>query len=241
MSGETILLVEDNDAVAMGLRYALEREGFTVCRAATASEAREQALGTAFQLAILDVRLPDGSGFDLCQEFRTSGVVQPILILTARDETVDKVVGLELGADDYVTKPFELQELLARIRSLLRRSHGNLARGARSRVNIGDLSMDLSSQQVRRGGQRIHLTPTEFRLLAFLAENQGKAISRETIFEQVWGHAAPYEDLRTVDVHIRNLRRKVEPNPSRPQLVVTVRGVGYMLGSRQPGFGSTSG
>lgn len=229
MAGETILLVEDSDAVALGLRYALEKESFRVVWAATAAEARRQLETAAPDLIILDIRLPDGSGFDLCREFRTAGVRQPILMLTARDEVIDKVIGLELGADDYMTKPFELRELIARLRALLRRSYGPLAEGAQTRLNLGDLSIDLAGQRVSRGTQEIHLTATEFKLLAFLAQHPGRAFDRETLIEKVWGYDEFVGDARTVDVHIRNLRQKIEPDPSRPHLIQTVRGAGYKL------------
>jgi DNA-binding response OmpR family regulator len=229
MAGETILLVEDSDAVALGLRYGLEKESFQVVWAATAGDARRQLEAAAPDLIILDVRLPDGSGFDLCREFRTAGVRQPILMLTARDETIDKVIGLELGADDYMTKPFELRELIARLRALLRRSYGLLADGGQTRLNLGDLSIDLAGQRVSRGTQEIHLTATEFKLLAFLAQHPGRAFDRETLIEKVWGYDEFVGDARTVDVHIRNLRQKIEPDPSRPHLIQTVRGAGYKL------------
>jgi DNA-binding response OmpR family regulator len=187
MSGETIALVEDNDAVALGLRFGLEKEGFAVVRAATAAEARQVVAAAEPELIILDIRLPDGSGFDLCRHWRSAGLRQPILMLTARDEVIDKVVGLELGADDYMTKPFELRELVARIRALLRRSYGALAEGGLTRLTIGDLSLDLAGQRANRGPHEIHLTATEFKLLAFLAQNPGRAFDRETLIEHVWG------------------------------------------------------
>ncbi|MCI0393417.1 MAG: response regulator transcription factor [Chloroflexi bacterium] len=229
MAGETILLVEDNDAVALGLIYGLEKEGYTVRRAATAAAASQHTAAPDFDLLILDIRLPDGNGFDLCREFRAAGLRQPILMLTARDEIIDKVIGLELGADDYVTKPFELRELVARIRSLLRRSYGPLAEGGHTRLNVGDLSLDLAGQRVTRGQQEIHLTATEFKLLAFLAQNPDRPFDRETLIERIWGYDEFVGDARTVDVHIRNLRQKIEPDPAQPRLIVTVRGAGYKL------------
>ena len=160
MSGESILLVEDNDAVAFGLQYALVKEGYETLRAATAKEARSVVTRSSFDLIILDIRLPDGNGFDLCRDFRSAGLRMPILMLTARDETIDKVIGLELGADDYITKPFELHELNARIRALLRRTFGPLARGAQTRLNVGDLRLDLANQQVSQGHQIIQHRPS---------------------------------------------------------------------------------
>ena len=185
-----------------------------------------------FHLFILDIRLPDGSGFDLCREMRASGLKQPILILTARDETADKVIGLELGADDYITKPFELHELVARIRALLRRSYGSLAEGeSSSHVDAGEVSLDLARQRVYCRGSEIHLTTTEFRLLAFLVRHPGQAFDRVTLVRRLWSEVQLAGDNRTVDVHIRNLRNKIEVDPSRPRLIVTVRGAGYMFAS----------
>jgi DNA-binding response OmpR family regulator len=229
MTGETLLLVEDSDAVALGLEFALKKEGYAVIRAATAAEARREAQTPTFDLVILDIRLPDGSGFDLCRDFRAAGLRQPILMLTARDETIDKVIGLELGADDYLTKPFELRELMARLRSLLRRTYGAFSQGGQPRLSVGDLSLDLLTQQVFRGSREIHMTATEFRLLAFLAQNSGRPFDRETLIENVRGHEGFVGDLRTIDVHIRNLRRKIEPDPTQPHYIITVRGAGYKL------------
>jgi DNA-binding response OmpR family regulator len=228
MAGETILLVEDNDAVALGLIHALKGEGFQVLRAESVARARKITVEPRFDLIILDIRLPDGSGFDLCGEFRELGIRQPIIMLTAKDEVVDKVIGLEMGADDYLTKPFELRELLARIHSLLRRSYGELAERGDRRITSGGLSLELDSQRVTRGSQEIHLTTTEFKLLTFLIRNPGQAFRREELMEQVWGYPHPGDDARTVDVHVRNLRQKIEPDPTLPRLIVTVRGVGYM-------------
>lgn len=223
-----ILVVEDNDAVALGLVYALQKEGFAVTRAATAAEGLHHA--PASDLITLDVRLPDGNGFDLCRALRAAGARQPILMLTARDETIDKIVGLEIGADDYMTKPYELRELIARIRALLRRSYGPLAgSGSAETLTVGDLVIDLAAQRVRRGDDELSLTATEFRLLTFLARHPNKAHSRDALIDAVWGYEEYVGDPRTVDVHIRNLRQKVEADPAEPQRIVTVRGAGYML------------
>jgi DNA-binding response OmpR family regulator len=229
MSGESILLVEDNDAVALGLQLGLEREHYHVTRAASVGEARLMAVEDEFHLFILDIRLPDGSGFDLCRDFRTSGLRQPILILTARDETADKVIGLELGADDYMTKPFELHELVARIRALIRRSYGPLGEGESARVDAGEVSLDLVKQQVICRGLELHLTATEFRLLAFLVRHRGQPFDRAALIRHLWGDQQLTGYNRTVDVHIRNLRTKLEVDPARPKLIVTVRGAGYMF------------
>jgi DNA-binding response OmpR family regulator len=231
MSGEKILLIEDNDAVALGLQYALDDDGYWVTRVATVLEAKRSVDEGVFNLIILDIRLPDGSGFDLCRDFRALGVQVPIIMLTAKDETIDKVVGLELGADDYLTKPFELSELSARLRALLRRSSGSLTPLGSSRLNFEEISLDTTSQLAFRGKETIHLTSTEYKLLSYLARHRGRAITRQELIEQVWGGSANSADLRTVDVHIRNLRQKIEQDPERPRLVLTVRGAGYKLTS----------
>ena len=180
-------------------------------------------------LIILDVRLPDGSGFDFCRTMRRRGLKQPVLMLTARREELDKVLGLEMGADDYLTKPFGLRELLARVRALLRRSYGDLSEKEASAavIAIEDLMIDLETAEVRRGAQSLPLTPTEYRLLVYLARHAGQALTRSQILEQVWGTSAGVESDRVVNVHIRRLREKVEINPSDPRLILTVPGIGY--------------
>lgn len=229
----TILIVEDNDAVAMGLLYALRKEGFAPIRAATAAEARRKV--SAADLIILDIRLPDGSGFDLCRQFRADGLRQPIIMLTARDEVIDRVIGLEIGADDYLTKPYELRELIARVRAQLRRSYGELAMSdGPTRLQAGDLTIDLLSQQVMRGEREIHLTATEFRLLSFLAQHPNQPHSRQRLIEDIWGYDTFVGDIRTIDVHVRNIRQKIEADPSAPALLVTVRGAGYKLVTDPP-------
>ena len=227
MAGERVLLIEDSDAVALGLKYGLEQQGFELTRVDTVKAARDQCQLPQHDLVILDIRLPDGSGFDLCRDLRNNGFLQPIIMLTARDETVDKIIGLEMGADDYITKPFELQELVARIRALFRRSYGELAGEDSQILRIGDLSVHLDKQKVFRRDQEIQLTPIEFRLLVFLVKNQGRTIKRESLYQALWGYTSVGSEARTLDVHIRNLRQKIEPNPAHPRIIVTVRGAGY--------------
>ncbi len=229
MAGESVLLVEDSDAVALGLQIALEDEGYQLHRAATVRDARRMAQKTEPQLIILDIRLPDGSGFDLCRDLRAAGLRQPILMLTARDELDDKIIGLELGADDYMTKPFELHELLARIRALLRRSYGSLAGGERTFLSTGELSLDLARQRLICRGQEVHLTATEFKLLAYLVQHPAQPFDRQALIGRLWEDDHAAGDLRTIDVHIRNIRAKIEIDPARPQLIVTIRGAGYMF------------
>jgi DNA-binding response OmpR family regulator len=228
MAGERILIVEDERAVARGLEYGLTSEGFTVIWADTGQRALELARSHSPHLILLDIRLPDVSGFDVCRQLRAEGKRLPILMLTARDEEVDKVLGLELGADDYVVKPFSLRELLSRIRALLRRAYGDLAVASeRARLTFGDIDVDLERLQVHRRGDVIYVTPTEFRLLRYLVTHPDRPFSRDTLIEAVWGYDSSIGSTRTVDVHVRHLREKLEDDPSNPRWLVTVRGIGY--------------
>jgi DNA-binding response OmpR family regulator len=228
VAGERILVVEDERAVARGLEYGLRNEGFQVLLASTGWQALALARADDPHLILLDIRLPDISGFDVCRQLRTEGMRQPILMLTARDEELDKVLGLELGADDYVVKPYSLRELVSRIRALLRRAYGELAVPVTgSRLRFGEIEVDLGRLQVTRAGEPVDLTPTEFRLLRYLASYPGRPLGRDAIIEAVWGYDSDVGSDRTVDVHIRHLREKLEDDPSNPRWLVTVRGVGY--------------
>jgi DNA-binding response OmpR family regulator len=227
---ETILIVEDERAVARGLEYGLSSEGFSVLWAETGERALEMARRHNPQLILLDIRLPDISGFDVCRQLRAEGKRMPILMVTARDEEVDRVLGLELGADDYVVKPFSLRELIARVRALLRRAYGDLAEpGPQQRLCWGDIEMDLERLEVYRRGQLVYLTPIEFRLLRYLASHAERPFSRAHLIETLWGYDSSVGAERTVDVHVRHLREKLEDDPSNPRWLVTVRGVGYKL------------
>jgi len=228
MAGERILLVEDERAVARGLEYGLTREGFEVLGAETGQQALSLARQRPPHLILLDIRLPDISGLDVCRTLRAEGHRMPILVLTARDEELDKVLGLELGADDYVVKPYSLREVLARIRALLRRAYGDLAAPTSGgRLAFGAVELDLERLQVTRRGALVDLTPTEFRLLRYLVTNPDRPCTRDTLIEAVWGYASDIGNDRTVDVHIRHLREKLEDDPAQPRWLVTVRGVGY--------------
>jgi DNA-binding response OmpR family regulator len=224
-----VLLIEDDAAVARSLRDGLEREGYAVTWTVSGVEGVQYARDQSPHLVILDVRLPDGSGFDFCRQMREMGLRQPILMLTVERDEMDKVLGLEMGADDYVTKPYGLRELLSRIRALLRRAYGELSSADADLLYAGDLVIDRTRGQVRRGNQAINLTPTEFRLLAFLAQHPGQALTRTQILDAVWGYTPDVDDERTVNVHIRRLREKIELDPSRPSLILTVPGIGYRL------------
>ena len=232
MSGERILVIEDSASVARGLEYGLGKEDFAVRCARDGAGGLELFRTWNPRLLILDIRLPDMSGFDVCRAIRGEGQREPILMLTARDEEMDKVIGLELGADDYVVKPYQLRELVSRVRALLRRAYGELAASAGSeRISFGDLVIDPDLMAVERGGRRVNLTPTEFRLLRYLAERPERLLSRAQIIEAVWGYTADIGYDRTVDVHVRRLREKIEDDPGSPRWIQTVRGFGYRFAS----------
>ncbi|MER3397792.1 MAG: DNA-binding response regulator [Chloroflexota bacterium] len=226
----TILVVEDEPALQAAVGYNLRREGHRVLLAADGPTALA-LMAEGPDLVILDLMLPGLDGFEVCRRIRQQSSV-PIIILTARADEVDRVVGLELGADDYITKPFSMRELLARVKALLRRRDlilAELQAGAAAgaeRLVAGDLEVDLARHTVTRAGVPVNLTPKEFDLLAFLVRNRGRVFSAERLLGEVWGYANPV-DPRTVAVHIRSLREKLEDDPSRPVLIETVRGVGY--------------
>jgi DNA-binding response OmpR family regulator len=216
----TILLVEDEDDIASVVRAYLERDGFRVVRASRGMEGLQALEEHDVRLAILDLRLPDADGFDLCRAIR-AGSKLPVVMLTARDEEVDRVTGLELGADDYVTKPFSPRELVARVRAVLRRAEPE---NEDDRLVAGDVVLDRRSRVAEVDGAEVELTVREFDLLWHLAERPGVVVSRERILDRVWGLSFP-GGTRTVDVHVGQLRRKLE----RPELIRTVRGAGYKL------------
>jgi DNA-binding response OmpR family regulator len=204
----------------------LEREGYQVITAYDGRSALEQARYNSPDLIVLDLMLPEVSGWDVCRELRRESDI-PIIMLTARDDTTDKIIGLELGADDYVTKPFDPKEVVSRVRAVLRRSDGKVA--AKSRLNVGDIAIDTEKRTVCRGDNRLELTPIEFELLKVMAENPGRVYTRLQLLDKVQGDA--YEGYeRTIDSHIKNLRRKLEIDPEHPTLIITVYGVGYKLG-----------
>jgi DNA-binding response OmpR family regulator len=230
MPGEIILIVEDESSVARGIEYGLKAEGFTVLLAANGKRALELAHGGKPQLILLDIRLPDMNGFDVCRALREEGMTLPILMVTARDEEVDKVLGLELGADDYIVKPFSFRELLSRIRAALRRAYGELASpSGGEKVTFGDIVVDLSRLRVDKLEKMVYLTPTEYRLLRHLVTNPDRVFSRDSLLEVVWGYDNAVDSHRTVDVHVRHLREKLEEDPANPRWLLTVRGTGYMF------------
>lgn len=221
---ERILLVEDEKTLAKALKFNLEKEGFRVEVAFDGEEALNAMSGEEPDLVILDLMLPKIDGYEVCRSIRRSSDV-PIIMLTARDEDIDKILGLELGADDYMTKPFNTRELLARIRAILRRTVQQAA-AARSFIKVGDLQIDVIKRKVTVKGREVALTSREYNLLSLLASNPGKVYSREELLEEIWGD--DYSgDVRTVDVHIRHLREKIEEFPAEPNIILTVWGAGY--------------
>ncbi|MCH7809878.1 MAG: response regulator transcription factor [Chloroflexi bacterium] len=221
---KTILVVDDEPTLVATLKYNLERESFRVLEAADGEAALEAARTGRPDLIVLDLMLPGLSGLEVCRILRKETRV-PIIMLTAKDAEVDKVVGLETGADDYVTKPFGMPELMARVRALLRRAEPG-ADDAPDVVESGDLRVDLARREVQRGGSPLRLKPKELDLLGFFMRRRGRAFSREELLKQVWGYEFA-DDTRTVDVHVRWLRQKIEADPSQPSRLITVRGVGY--------------
>jgi two-component system alkaline phosphatase synthesis response regulator PhoP len=220
---ESILLVEDEEALRMTLGDRLRGEGFHVDEAVDGGEAVEKATRLPFDLIVLDVMLPIRSGFDVCRDIRHTGLATPILMLTARGDIIDKVVGLRLGADDYVTKPFEAAELLARIEALLRRAP---VRSRDEHYQFGSIRVDFRRSQVTRDGQAVYLTGREFQLLRHLIEHAGEVVSRSALLQTVWGYDS-HTMTRTVDVHIASLRQKLEADTGVPEFIQTVTGVGY--------------
>ena len=229
----TILIVEDEHAVARGIQYALQQEGYEVAVATSGEEGLDIATHQAPDLVVLDVRLPGMDGFEVLRRLRAAGAKMPVLVLTARDDEVDKVIGLELGADDYLTKPFGLRELMSRIRALLRRSYGDLADAVGGRViRHSDLIIDLERRRVQRGERRISLTPTEFEILRHLASRPGRVYTRSERLELLRDYDALDQDEKTINVHVSHLREKIEDDPAVPVFVLTVRGVGYAFAER---------
>jgi two-component system alkaline phosphatase synthesis response regulator PhoP len=226
---EHILLVEDEEALRMTLSDRLLSEGYEVDCASDGEEGLRCALEATHDLIILDIMLPRKNGFDVCRDIRQAGLATPILMLTARGQTVDKVVGLKLGADDYLTKPFEMMELLARIEALLRRGQRRTP-APNAICQVGSLRIDLRGTEVTRDGNVINLSAREFQLLRYLVEHRGTTLSHDEILKEVWGYSAE-TFTRTVDVHIASLRQKLELNPKQPQMILTVSGLGYKFSS----------
>ena len=223
----TVLIVEDDPNLQRTLAYNLTREGYRALTAGDGAAGLETARREKPDLVVLDLMLPVMSGFEVCRILRQE-MDAPILMLTARADETDKVLGLEMGADDYVTKPFGMREFIARVHALLRRASAREAAPATDVITFGEVELDLSRHRVARDGAPLELTPKEYDLLAFLARNKSFVFSREQLLDKVWGYEYA-GDTRTVDVHIRWLRQKIEADPHRPHHLLTVRGTGYKL------------
>jgi two-component system OmpR family response regulator len=224
--GKRILVVDDEKKITEIIKAYLERDNFSVIVAYDGKAALDAVKKHSPDLIVLDLMLPEISGWEVCRTLRKDSNI-PIIMLTARDETTDKIVGLELGADDYVTKPFDAKELVSRVKAVLRRYEGN-STGASKKIQAGDLSIDIERRLVSRGEQNIELTPIEFDLLLLLARHPGRVFSRLQLLDSIQGDA--YEGYeRTIDSHIKNLRKKIEPEPEKPAYIITVYGVGYKM------------
>jgi DNA-binding response OmpR family regulator len=231
-SSPTILLVDDEDAVRKVLAYPLEKDGYAVVQAADGEEALRQFAAQPVDLVVLDIMLPRLDGLEVCKRLRATSTV-PIIMLTARDDELDKVIGLELGADDYITKPFSIREFRSRVRALLRRARTQQAPGdtADERIEHDGLVIDVPRRVVLVRGDTVQLTYVEFELLRTLAGHPGRVFSRRMLLEALW-KSADYRDPRTIDVHVRHLREKIELEPRTPEYILTVRGVGYRFRDR---------
>lgn len=223
-----ILLVEDEPSLARMISHNLKKAGFEVIEVYDGETAYNMAKTEAVDLIVLDIMLPALDGMEVCRRLRLEKVETPIIMLTAKDEEVDKVVGLELGADDYMTKPFSVRELVARIKAILRRSGKAKSEGQGHVITAGPITLDLNTYRAFLNGQQIELTLKEFELLTLLVRNKNRALTRDFIMEAVWGYEDEAES-RVVDVHISNLRKKIEADAKNPSLIKTVRGIGYIF------------
>jgi two-component system alkaline phosphatase synthesis response regulator PhoP len=217
-----ILLVEDEPDLLLGLEDDLKMEGYEIEAVRDGETASQRARVQPFDLIILDVMLPRKDGFEVCRELRRAGLRTPVILLTAKTQESDKVLGLELGADDYVTKPFSPRELRARVKAALRRSAGDMHEIYR----FADVEVDFTRCELRRAGRAVEVTPIEFKLMVAFIRHRGHTLTRDKLLDEVWGRETFVTD-RAVDTHITNLRKKIEPKPSEPQFVVSVRGLGY--------------
>ncbi|WP_308613210.1 response regulator transcription factor [uncultured Eubacterium sp.] len=220
-----LFLLEDDYAIATGLCYSLENEGYSVTHASDVKQAIDIISKEKFSLYILDLTLPDGSGYDVCKEIKKQGDL-PVIFLTAYDDEVNVVMGFEFGADDYISKPFRLKELLVRIKSVLRRYNNETADGV---IKFKDLTVNTNEAKVYKNGEEIILTAMEYRLLLILLNNRGKVLSRTQLLENIWDVDGDFVEDNTLTVYIKRLRDKIEEEPNRPLIIKTVRGLGYMI------------
>ncbi len=223
-----ILIIEDDVSILSGLRDVLTFKSYEVLTAEDGETGYAAAREAKPDLIILDIMLPKMDGFTLCKTLRASGNSTPVLMLTAKGDEPDKVRGLDIGADDYVTKPFSLPELLARVRALLRRGQDQGKKGPPDSLKIGEVSLNFKKYEARKGGEVINLSPKEYGILGYLASRAGEVVTRDELLDEVWGYDL-YPTTRTVDNHIAQLRSKIEPNPAEPRYLITVHGIGYKL------------
>ena len=232
-SGRRVLVAEPDAATRREIRLACEQDGYQVMEADTGAETLRQVEQVRPTIVLLEVTLPDAAGFDICRELRKIDTGVPVIMMSSRSDEIDVVVALEIGADDYVSKPLRLRELVARMAAHLRRTRLESAETTRSRLEFRDLVIDVNERRTYKGSREVELTHTEFDLLTFLASNAGKVLSREKILNSIWGYEYPIE-TRVIDVHIRNLRRKIETQPSRPYYILAVPGIGYRFTNARP-------
>lgn len=229
-----ILIVEDEKNIAVVLAYNIKKEGFDCDVAYDGEAGLKMALAGKYDLILLDIMLPKMTGFEVCERIRYKSQV-PIIFVTAREEEKDRILGLETGADDYVTKPFSFKELMARVRANIRRSSGEMTKeraGTESKITVGELEIDPDHYSVTKNGEPIELSKKDYDFILFLARDPGKAYTREDLLEQIWGYDDYYGDIRTVDVTVSRIRKKIEADPARPEYLMTKRGVGYYLCKR---------
>lgn len=219
-----IFLLEDDDAIGLGLKYSLQNEGYDITLAKTVAQAKELIVGEEFSLYILDINLPDGSGYEVCS-FIKSRDDSPVIFLTAYDDEVNVVMGLEIGADDYISKPFRVRELLARIKSVLRRS----GKDKSPVIHLDGVDVNLNEAKLTRDGEEIILTAMEYRLLLTFLNNRGKVLTRNRLLEEIWDVDGDFVNDNTLTVYIKRLRDKIERNPACPSIIKTVRGLGYVI------------
>ncbi|MFO7296782.1 MAG: response regulator transcription factor [Clostridia bacterium] len=220
-----LLLVEDDEAIAVGLEYSLSQEGFEVITCYNAASAMERIASEYFDFAIIDISLPDGNGFDVCKKLKEKGDT-PVIFLTARDDEGSVVMGLDMGADDYITKPFRLRELHSRIRAVLRRAN-KLSED--HIINIGGLTVNLAEGKVKKNGREVFLTALEYRLLLTLISNRGQVLTRDQLLQSIWDVSGDFVNDNTLTVYIKRLREKIEDDPQNPTIIKTVRGIGYRV------------
>nr|MBO2494369.1 DNA-binding response regulator [Clostridia bacterium] len=220
-----LLLVEDDEAIAVGLEYSLSQEGFEVVICNDAASALDKITSQDFDFAIIDISLPDGNGFDVCKKLKEKGDT-PVIFLTARDDEGSVVMGLDMGADDYITKPFRLRELHSRIRAVLRRAN-KLSED--HIINIGGLTVNLAEGKVKKNGREVFLTALEYRLLLTLISNRGQVLTRDQLLQSIWDVSGDFVNDNTLTVYIKRLREKIEDDPQNPTIIKTVRGIGYRV------------